>query len=454
MPKTYPVAAVLTFFLSVLLTDMDVVTLFLLVLCYILTGVLLNLYPMRSNIAKYFALGIYFISVVVIPGLHLVYSPEYEIRSIDYERLMSFGTRVYFVAILSFVLSSRLFRCHPNNNIYYTKKIKRAVFQLSFIGLMLLTAFCFIIGLGRMGREAVVLPFYLGGIINLFRSQCVPFLFAIVIENQILNGKNVSRNYFVLYGVWTLFEIIAWMSKGLLMTYFLPVLAVLYFYFIPSLKTIVIKMVPLVIAFLLLYPVVGVMRSVEDISINSIWSTYKSESEEKEANVLVKNDFSFVLTPLNRQFLTALRYVQDYEYIKDGSLFDFSNAPAIVLSRGTAGYQTHVIDGYPEDAIHSSGTTGVMDPLLFGGYGMCYIMVVIIMLIAGYIERYKFRKQYSIFVILLVLVYSLSTGDNVSLFLNGIGLQYIFASLVAIFMAYKINFRKIKGNEKYEIHRA
>ena len=106
----------------------------------------------------------------------------------------------------------------------------------SYIFIVALSLFCYSIGLGRMGSEAVVLPFHLSGIINLTRSALVPTMFAVVVENFVIRGKTFPRLYFLLYVLWCLIEVFAWLSKSVIVGYLLLTLLLLYYYYKPSLK--------------------------------------------------------------------------------------------------------------------------------------------------------------------------------------------------------------------------
>lgn len=53
---------------------------------------------------------------------------------------------------------------------------------------------------------------------------------------------------------------------------------------------------------------------------------------------------------------------------------------------------TYMIDGYSESSHHASGSTGIVDPLLWGGYGLCYCTVFAIGLLSCFIDK-RYRKN-------------------------------------------------------------
>jgi hypothetical protein len=115
------------------------------------------------------------------------------------------------------------------------------------------------------------------------------------------------------------------------------------------------------------------------------------------------------------------------------------------MSGGAAAFQTFVIDEYPSWAIHSSGTTGIMDPLLHGGYGLCYIMIILLAFFACFIDRTYPKQHYSIYIILLLFLVDFILGENISCLYSGISLQTMVARIVSIVIAYRINFKNVRA---------
>lgn len=406
-------------------------------------------YKFLPNLSKYVVLFILWISVVVMPAFHLVYHllayVNYNISQIDYNRITSFGSKIYFISTFSFVIMERVVKRKKFANRHYTSlRIPDGIIILLFIILYGLSIFSYAIGLGRMGAEAVELPFHLGGIINLLRKILAPLLFAILVENHIVRGVKFPRKFFVLYAAWCLLEIFAWMSKSILVSHLEPLFIILFLYYRPNLKTIARYLIPIAVVFLFLYPIIGAMRYVNDNgSLSKNFVEAKKTTDDENAG----NNTNPLIKPLNRFFMTAHQYSQDYSYIDNNSLFDFSRLLPIILLRGAATYQTQVIDGYPETANHSSGTSGLMDPLLHGGYGLCYLMVFLFFVMAVFIDRSLPTKRYSIYVVLFLILFEFCGFKNISALYDPVGMQVLFLRLLAIYIAYKLNF---KQKESYE----
>lgn len=433
---------IVTFGVSIIINEVAIWDVIILLLSLIATFFVVNQYWHKRNLAKLLCLLIIYISVIILPSYNLVVGKEQLVSNIDYQHLISFGAKVFSVSVLSFIVTANLFPSHTIKMqlIYWPKRISHLSVTFFFIFLFFLTAYCYAIGLGRMGREAVVLPFHLGGIINLFRGVLAPFLFAIIVENYIIRDEKVPKWFYGVFIVWVLFEVFAWMSKGRLLHDLFPVALVLFLRYKPSFKTSIRYVTPLLFAFIFMYPIIAVMRSAENPSGSLIDNISNSRKEIESEDDGVKG--GALLTPLNRTFMTSAKYVQDYDYIDQNSLFDFSKAPAIFIAGGAPSYQTFVIDGYPPTAVHSSGTTGFIDPLLHGGYGLCYIMIFLIMLFAAFIDRHSYKHQYVIYIQLLIMMALFITSSNISSFYDGVGVQTLVTRLTAIYFAYVLCYKR------------
>ncbi len=441
MKKIISFLFILTPIISLLLNDIDIVDSTLLFGATLINIVLFNTKSFNNNFCKWIVLICIWVSVVLMPAYHLVYHilKLHDIVQVDYNRLVSFGARIYFFVTISWTIFSFFYKRKKNANVKYKPiQIPDGLILIFFIFLFCLSTFCYAIGLGRMGTEGVELPFHLSGIINLFRRAFVPLFVAILVENYVLRGKQMPRKFYVLFGLWTLFEVFAWMSKSILVSYFEPIAIVLYFYYKPTIKQLAKFVIPFAVGVLFLYPIIGAMRNVNSGSFSETFSEAKSVADD-EADT---DDVGPLMKPLNRTFMTAQQYAQDYSYLNQDELFDFSRTVPIILIRGAAAYQTFVIDGFPPNANHSSGTSGLMDPLLHGGYGLCYIFVFIFMLLATWTDRTLPQKQYSIYVILLLTIWELTSFRNISSLYDSTGIQTYLVRIIAIYIAYKINFKR------------
>lgn len=414
----------------------------LLILSSIFMLIIARRYSFNENVGKYVVLLTFWISVIFMPGLHLVYpliqSQIQSITQIDYNHLLSFGSKVFFMTTFFWLIFTPFFKTNKiSRRIFTPKLIDGKYIHIGFVFFTLITLFCIRTGLGRMGSEDVVLPFHLGGIINLTRSALVPSLVTIIVENYYLSNKKIPKELFVYYFVWTILEMFAWMSKSVLLRNFLPLFVIMLLYYKWTFKQILVKVFPFLCVFLFLYPIIEVMRNSTD---GSLIENYQNARNTVEVNSEVSET---LLKPLNRTFITGYQYAEDYYLLDESNLFDFSRLGSIVLLGGSAGFQTSYIDGYSGLTRHSSGTSGLMDPLLIGGYGLCYVMIIILVSLGVLLDNYKRRWQHlSIYVFLIIMLWNSSAFINLSNFYNADGLQSIFINIVSLYIAYRINFKR------------
>ena len=419
-------------------------TCFMLLLCgTILTTYFINKHKLYGNFAKYIVLlGIYF-SVIVMPAFHLILHTNGPLQ-IEYDRFLDFGSKLYFLTILVLTLfDNRQHKIESRiEHQYYPIKLSDNFIRFFFILIYSLTSIAYALGLGRMGGEVVVLPFKLTGIINLFRFYAVSFIFAAIVENYLLRGLKFPKKYYILYFVWTVFEVFAWMSKSVLVSYLLPLLILLYIYYQPAPRRILKVVGPLVALFLFLYPIIGVLRTFDSGKFVESFKEAKTEAYDGSSE-----NRNILLEPLNRVFMTGDKYIDDYAYFHTEELFNFSNLPLVVASGGAPSFQTHVVDGFSETAQHSSGTTGIIDPLLHGGYGLCYITICLLSIISIVIDKNFYKNRVSIYCVLLIMLYNWTLFANISVLYDGNGIPTTIMEILSIFFAYQINFKNkhIKG---------
>lgn len=432
----------LTFIIGVTANTLNYIDTSLFFISTIITIHTLDKVRIFSNLCKYIVFGVFIISVVIMPSWHLV-TQRFENsipNQLEIDKLLSFGTHVYFVSICAFLLSTRLLGKVSNKYSYKIRNINDRTINLLFIILFPISFFCFALGIGRMGAEAVVLPFHLSGIINMFRRAFVPGFIAVYVENKLLKGEKVKKSYILLYFTWTLVEMLAWLSKSVVIDDFLPLIIVVVLYYKPTVRQVLKYTSPLLLVFLFMYPIIGVMRSDSVDSSSSIVeriSSAKKISDEEESE-----NGGPLLKPLNRMFMAPSLYIADNYMFDESSLFDFSNLPMLILFGGAPEVQTRVVDGYPEWAHHSSGTAGLIDPLMHGGYGLCYIMIFILLLFAGFIDRLVPQGKYSAFAILTLLLWRYSAFANISSIYGVLGIVQLSAKLVPVIFAYKYNYCK------------
>ena len=403
------------------------------------------IYPFSKHIGKYTVLLTFWISLAFMPAFHLVVNllgvegaRGYIITGIDYQRILYFGSRVLILSSVSWLVLGPLFLPGTGSYqiVYNPMRVSTSFLRISLYFMFALSLFSLSIGLSRMGTEGIQLPFNLAGIITLLRVVFYPIFFAAVIENFLIRGVRVPKDVYVLYILWAFLETFVRLSKSAILSSFLVVALVLLLFYKPKIRTFTVYLVPIVILVLSLYPIVDIMRSNDSGRMGESFVSAFKESEDDELSA------SFILQPLNRTFMIPHMYAKDYSYVDQNHLFDFSRSSAILAIGGAARFQTFIIDDYPPGVAHSSGTTGLEDPLLFGGYGLCYIVVLLLILFASMIDLIAPRRMYTVYVALILLLWNLSNEQNITSLIDSVGLQYIFVRLLAIFVAYYMNNRK------------
>ena len=403
---------------------------------------ILSKYGFVNNLSKYLVLATFWISTFFMPAFHLA-SDTYlmEITSIDYVHMIQFGSIVMLISVLSFFGVGKVGSTNayaPSNTT--VRPIPDAVVTPFFVMAFAMSIFAYSIGLGRMGGDEVRLPFHLAGIINIAKSALLPGLFAIYVENKIRLGTMPAKIYFVLFFIWSVLEVFVLLSKSILVWNFVPVFFIIYLYKRPPLKQIIRYAVPIFAIFMVLYPLIGAMRYTSHES--GSFSEMVKSARVKSAEDAAESNENPLIAPLNRSFKIS-QYAEDYYVVSRDQLFDFSKVPVLLAVGGSQVYQTFIVEGYPKGINHSSGTTGLTDPLLHGGYGLCFIMIVVLFFFARYIDKFYATGRYSVFIFLFTLLWLFTAMVNISNLYNAVGMQNILVKLIVIYLAIKYNHRKV-----------
>lgn len=395
-----------------------------------------------AHSSKFVVLFVVVISVLLMPAFGVVTSRYGQLSTQDNKNIIEFGaTIVLIVSICCAILKP--VSTISQKYLYRPSLFSDRMMLFVFLCVFPISIFSYAIGLGRMGSAAVVLPFHLTGIFVFFQTKLVPALFVVYVENKILHKKKVNKKFYICYAAWSILMTLVLLSKSVFITNFIPLLIMLNLYYRPDKKTILRYLIPIVIFFFFMYPIIGILRlAQEDGKVMNATTILEAAYSDDDSGSQTKND-NFLLRPLNRVFKTGAHFYQDYEIIKNDVFFDFSRMPTIISIGGTARYQTIIIEGYTETANHSSGTSGIMDPILVGGIGLLYITIFLIMLLAAFVDRLYQKHQYSIYAILIFFVFDLICNHNVSLFFEYTSL---IVTLLSVYIAYFFNFRK-KGKE-------
>lgn len=453
--KYFRIALIITMGVAVINNTMTAIDIIFHLVSLALMIVITYHFPFLKNFGKYVVLLTFWVSLMFMPAFHLVKNLSgteglrgYAITMLDYERILSFGSKVLLLTCLSwFVFSVLSVQQKTRNNYvphYKPRLIATSTVRFIFVIMFALSLFCLATGISRMGAEGVELPFHLAGIITLIRIVFFPTFFAVVVENYFLCNKKIPKDFLILFIIWTLLEVFVRLSKSAIMSSFMVLSVVWYVYYRPNLKSLIKWAVPVFAVFLFLYPIVEMMRTTDGngLTENFMSASARVRTEESGENPLMQ--------PLNRTFMIPQMYAKDYLYINDNNFFDFSRAPIILAWGGSARYQTFVIDGYPPGIAHSSGTTGLEDPLLFGGYGLCYVVIVLLVLFGAMIDAMNYKKMWSIYFSLMVLLWGFCNSQNITTLTDAVGLQYIFARFAVMWVAFSMNFRhKIVAKKNY-----
>lgn len=442
--KYYKIILIVTFAFALLNNSMSFVDVLFHSISLLLMLFILEHFPFFKHFGKHLVLLTFWISLMFMPAFHLVKALQgedstfgYRITAIDYEHILSFGSKVLLVTCFTWILSSFVNAKRRKEVIIYKPHlISRHTINYIFVIMYLLSLFSLSIGLSRMGAHGIELPFHLAGIITLIRISFFPMFFAVIVENYILNKKSIPKKNFILLFVWALLETVVRLSKAALLGVFMPVGIVLYMYYRPSWRTLLKYVVPIFAIFILLYPIIEIMRNTDEGSLSKNISTASKQVENQDETT---NPF---IQPLNRAFMIPALYAKDYNWVDQTKFFDFSKAPVLVSWGGAARYQTFVIDGYPLGIAHSSGTTGLEDPLLHGGYGLCFIVIILLMIMANAIDSLSNKHMNTIYIFLVLLLWGFCKTQNISSIYDAIGMQYMLVRFAIIYIAYYINFRR------------
>ena len=340
------------------------------------------------------------------------------------ESLAIFGNNV----MLCFLLGSFIFRPSKKNNINSTdSNLLKPPFSKDFIYFIIIFAYTlsiisYSLGIGKMGSEGVPLPFKLGGIIILTRTDIIPIILMLIVAR---NWEDPSlKIYLIIFFIWAVLETFVMLSKSRLVYIFLP--SILYYILREQKisKSLIKSLLPVIVIFILLYPIISALRYVRSESLISS----KAIKESKELNEKMEGNQGnegFRIQLYNRTFLAGQHYMNAYYETKNEDLFNFSRLPVIILLRGSAVYETQVIEGFPETASHSSGTTGITDPLLLGGAGFSYLTIFLFTFLASLIDSERLNRKILFKVFFLMLFINFIQIKSYSLFLDVLILPFI-----------------------------
>lgn len=389
----------------------------------------------RNKLSSLSVLLYCYLSMSFLPFSHLV-PPIW--NDIDLFRIALFGGRVYFVVILSMVVCSVFQKRYNNNRLnikgsyIITDKNVKHFFAITWFASIISYA----LGVSVMGAEATELPFHMSGVLHDYRTVFAPLFFMIIVENRVLNHKKVPRKWYAIFVVWCLFESFLRISKSSLVWGMMPVGLFLILYYKPSFKKLSLYMVPFVLAALFIYVVIGGMRGSGKATLSGF-----TEARNNATTGVISDEWGGPVTAsFNRMFMSAMNYRADYYEFDQGRLFDFSKVPLIVLWKGTARYRTYQLHSKTEDMFDSDGTTGIIDPLFWGGYGFCYIILFITAGFAVVVEE-RTKGRLGLQISYALIFYNLIMTGNISWILSQNMFSYYVVRLIAIYVLIRLNYK-------------
>ena len=354
----------------------------------------------------------------------------------DFVVMASYSIKVFFITFCSIIVANNVItrkdECWRYETFINPTYLRINIF---IIFLTILSIISLVVGIGKMGYVNTRLPFHLSGVIQFIRVEVAPFLallfyMSIKKEQLTLTFHNRKNMFFlILYFCWTLLETYVRISKSAIASEFLPIII----YEIiegaksGSLKGVLVKLIPFFCVLLAVFSIVQNVRTDKDMFEydQSFAATY---NDNFAPNPIVK--------PYTRFFVNGHNFLTSYYIVDQNSLFDFSNMSDILMFGGSARYKTFVIDGFPLEAIHSSGSTYIVDALMCGGYGLSYIFIILLVFICVKVDQLINSNIPFIMALVLVLyVFKLIiSGLSVSIIVDSMSINNILVTLFLLFM--------------------
>lgn len=238
------------------------------------------------------------------------------------------------------------------------------------------------LGIGVMGiAPQGVLPFKMQGLINEYRHIGVPVILAIVFDILVSCRRRRAAVTLLAYTLaWGLLEMVLRISKGALLMTLMPIaLTGLYQ------RKLNVRLLGVVVAAFCVtvaaYLVVPEMRA-RAISGGggSILNDFNQGFRSHER--LVSSTLGAMYT---RVFKAGVHFAKMRDYLKHPWMQN--NFYRVNAAGGPAAFHTHVIDGFPVGAVHSSGISGFSDAFLIGGVAFSCLTLGVFFVLAMFIDR-------------------------------------------------------------------
>lgn len=368
-----------------------------------------------------------FFSIILSVHVVALFQMYEENSFIEYTHLAIFGNELLCVVLFSLLFFNSLIRYKrvKHKQVKIGKLIPNNVFYILIIFSSLVSLLCMALGITRMGTEsAIVLPFHLNGVLFMYRTVIVPYLLFVYVYNRVTNGKKMETREYVLMFLYGLLEVFVRLSKGALLNVFFP----LFVFLIISraskqVKAIYKYAIPVVVVFIFLFPVITFMRYSDEVSQETFVKAYQQSQIDEDSD-----EFGIY----KRFFHGGAQYMDCYYLFNNKPFFDFSRIPMIIEEEGCAGYYTHVVKGISKYMKHSSGTTGITDPYLIGGMGLCFIVFILLSFVGTIIDRRipDFAVLYR--VLAIQYFYQFVLFKNLTTFLDSLFLSFVSTLIIQL----------------------
>ncbi|WP_305405731.1 hypothetical protein [Photobacterium leiognathi] len=332
--------------------------------------------------------------------------------------LGAFAILVYmFFSVIIFLLPKRnKLDLTYSSNVDWGEALPYKLFLFFCLFTFLSSIVSYKLGITIMGREVVVLPYKLTGILNNYRNIIVPIVFLVFID---VFSKRSKENFVIMiFILWSVFESYIKLSKGVLI---LNSLVILLWYIYSGTKVSKSTMLRL-LAILILSVVMFSFVQDKRIEVNSV--SYSNTSEEK---LDLADNFNKMLF---RSYFDGYFLAKYIQYEKNNDV-DYN----LLLDIGPASYHTHIIDGLPFGISHSSGSSLFSEAfLIFGIYGVFFIAILYSILacwLDGLVRSPK-RNILLVVIISYYLLYSTNIGLITMIFYQRMTFVTLLVSLCFI----------------------
>ena len=395
--------------------------------------------PMTSFLLIYLFCSFSFVALTKFYPLHTTLNPRGVCDS-DFIVMASFSIKVIFLYFFSIIIFNHIvirkdeyWRYDTFINPTYIR-INLLMFFLTILGIVSI-----VVGIGRMGQANTRLPFHLAGAIQFIRVEVAPFLallfYMSIKKESALTRSNRKKYYFLaLFFGWTLLETFVRISKSAIAYEFLPILIyeIIENAKARTLKGLFVKLIPFAMVLLTIYPIVENSRGNDEILFDDFYESTSTYNDHSAHNPIVR--------PYTRFFINGHHFLTSYHIIDQNSLFDFSNMLNILSIGGAARYKTFIIDGYPWNAIHSSGSTFLIDALMCGGFGLSFIFLIILVFMCVMVDQLinSSIPLISALVLALFVFKCIIAGLSVSIIADSMSLNGILITLLLLAFFNKI----------------